>query len=496
MRIFSEKYRIIAGISLVLYTGFAATGIAAFFLARGAEQQSIVEQTLPLISDAVHADIRAEVMRPVLAASMMSDDRRVRDWLLDGESDSGAMLGYLEEIRKMHDVQGAFLASERTRNYYGADGIVSSLQQNSTQDAWFFRAREATTPFSMISGSSASRNAATLLVTQRMFDQNGNFVAVTGVAVRAERLMRVINNYQQRHGSRIQLIDAQRRIAPLEASTARGGDAIEVLPGLRDIARALLHGGNAPVQLSYQRDGGTVYVSSRFMPEFGWHLLVERDDDAGGNIARQVLMSSLLIGAGMTVLMVVLMLLTVNRYYQQLEQMAGSDPLTGLLNRQAFDIVFRQAMLEADRNGRPLSGILFDVDFIRQVNEMHGYAAGDEVLRTIARIARALLRESDVFTRWNGEEFFILLKECRVEQAVAVAEKIRQEVDRHDFSAVVADGHITISLGVVQHDVGETASLFFARADEALLKAKMNGRNRLQVALGNSAVGPEETAAT
>lgn len=495
MRILPEKYRIIVWISLVLYAGFAATGVAAFFLLRGAEQQDIVERVLPLTSEAVHADIRAEVMRPMLVAATMSNDNRARDWVLEGESDSGAMVGYLEEIRKMHDVQGAFLASERTRHYYSADGIVSSLQENSAPDAWFFRARNAKTPLLVTSGDGPSRNAATLVFMQRMFDKDGNLLAVTGVVVSAERVRRIIDNDQQRHGSRIHVIDAQRRIVPAGTSTAQAGDAIEALPGLRDIARALLHGGTVPVQLQYERNGGTAYVVSRYMPELGWHLLVEHDDETGSKVAQQVLISSLLIGAGMTVLLVVLMLLTVNRYHDRLEQMAGSDPLTGLINRQAFGIVFRQAMLEAERNGRPLSGIVFDVDFIRQINELHGYAAGDEALRTIARIARALLRESDVFTRWNGEEFFILLKECRVEQAVAVAEKIRQEVAQHDFSAVVADGHITISLGVAQHDVGETASLFFARADEALLKAKMNGRNRLQVALGNSTGGPEETAA-
>jgi diguanylate cyclase (GGDEF)-like protein len=116
------------------------------------------------------------------------------------------------------------------------------------------------------------------------------------------------------------------------------------------------------------------------------------------------------------------------------------------------------------------------------VNESGGRAAGDEVLRTIARIARAMLRESDVITRWSGEEFIVLLKECTLEQAVAVAEKLRHSVDGHDFSPTVPDGLVTISLGVAKLESGETAMRFLQRADEALSRAKSNGRNRVQVA--------------
>ena len=149
--------------------------------------------------------------------------------------------------------------------------------------------------------------------------------------------------------------------------------------------------------------------------------------------------------------------------------------------------MFRQSALEADRSGRPLSGILFDIDFFKQVNDSHGHLAGDNVLRTIAQLARETVRESDIVTRWGGEEFVILLKECALEQAVAVAEKLRHAIDHHDFSAIAPERHITISLGVAQYGTQESPAGFFARVDEALYKAKANGRNRLQVERGAAA---------
>lgn len=496
MRILHDKYRILLWISLALFSGFIASGMGAYVISSDASRQQAVEHALPLTSDATNAEIRAEMMRPVVAAALLAGDPRIRDWLGEVEAAGDAIVPILEDIRKNHGAHRVLLASELSRKIHGADGSSEPIQENSARDAWFFRAKNAKSAVSgELATDRASNRVTGLAGVVRIVDREGRFLAAATVELGVERLAREIDAYRARDGSRILVVDAQQRVLSIGKDAAVAGQ-IDALPGLRDIAGKLLHQGSAPVVMQYQRNGATVHASSRFLPELGVHLLVERDDDAGAETAQQLFLSSLMIGAGVTVLAIVLMLLTVNRYHARLEQMAGSDPLTGFLNRQAFEIVFRQALLESDRNGRPLSGILFDVDFIRQVNEVCGYAAGDEVLRTIARIAKAMLRESDMVTRWNGEEFFILLKDCPVEQAVAIAEKIRAEVDRNDFSAVVQDGHITISLGVAQHEAGETASLFLTRADEALFKAKANGRNRLQVARGNGAPNTEAPSAS
>lgn len=482
MPVLHEKYRILLWISLALFAGFVASGVAAYLIAGNADRENTVVRGLPATSDAVNAEIRAEMMRPLLAASLLAGDQRLRDWLAEGEPGGETIAVLLEEIRKNHGAQRVLLASERSRRSYGADGASESLQESSGRDAWFFHARnaKATANSSLTPGRTDDRTAV-LSGVMRILDRDGAFLGAVMVESGTERIARIMDAHRSRDGSRIHLVDARQRILPAGGMATVTG-SVDALPGMREIARELLHGGSAPVTLQYRKNGDTVFAVSRFIPELGVHLIVERVDHAGAETAVNLFLSSLLIGAAVTLLCVVLMLLTVHRYHARLEQMAGSDPLTGLLNRQAFEIVFRQALLESDRSARPLSGILFDVDFIGQVNEMHGYAAGDEVLRTIARIARAMLRESDMLTRWNGEEFFVLLKECPIEQAVAVAEKIRGEIDRNDFSAMAPDRHITVSLGVAQHEPGETASIFLRRADEALFKAKANGRNRLHVA--------------
>lgn len=472
-----EKYRLLVWTAALLLAGFFAAGMFSYRISRTALERGITEQELPLAGEAVHAAIVAELQRPAAIASTLADDRFVRDWLLDGEADSAALVRYLAEFRDRHDAQSVFLVSERTRRHYSADGMREPVQEGRAQDGWFFRARDSRSPFI----ADIAPGAPIVFVNYRMQDGAGGFLGVVGVGLRAATLPPLIDSHRQHSRRGIHLVDAQRNLI-LSGSVS----SLDSLPGLRDIAGALLHKDAQPRQSQYRRNDTTVFVSSRFIPETGWHLLVEQDADDAAGPAQRAFVLNMTVGAGVTLIMLVLLRSTVKDYQERLDRMAGSDILTGLLNRQAFEIVFRQAMLDGDRAGKPLAGILFDIDFFRQVNVGHGQAAGDEVLRTVARIAKGMLRESDIITRWGGEEFVVLLRDCTVEQAVAVAEKIRQAVDHHDFSAAAPDRHITVSLGVAERAPTETATMLFDRLDEALFKAKANGRNRLQVARGAS----------
>ena len=112
------------------------------------------------------------------------------------------------------------------------------------------------------------------------------------------------------------------------------------------------------------------------------------------------------------------------------------------------------------------------------MNDTHGHLAGDQVLREMAKLTRNVVRESDVISRWGGEEFLILLKGCAMDKAFDVAEKLRQAVATHEFMMGASATQLTISLGVAEYLKGESLSEFFSRADEGLYLAKNRGRNQ------------------
>lgn len=167
----------------------------------------------------------------------------------------------------------------------------------------------------------------------------------------------------------------------------------------------------------------------------------------------------------------------------RLEELATHDGLTGCINRTTADSLLEHAMLRGQREGAPVSLILLDLDHFKQVNDEFGHRAGDAVLRRFAEVVRSRLRGSDVFSRVGGEEFSVLLPGTDAPGARRVAEDIRRAVAA--IHARTADGHdirVTVSAGVAtaQSDSGWPPDRLYARADQALYRAKALGRDRVE----------------
>lgn len=159
------------------------------------------------------------------------------------------------------------------------------------------------------------------------------------------------------------------------------------------------------------------------------------------------------------------------------EKNAITDRLTGALNRMAIETIMNAEYERAKRNKKPISIILFDIDFFKKINDTYGHNAGDYVLKKIVEIVKKNIRKSDYLIRWGGEEFLILLPETDIESAIKVAEKLRTLVENYQFKDI---GKVTISLGVAQIKTGEKLDHAIKRADEALYLAKNRGRNRVE----------------
>ena len=163
----------------------------------------------------------------------------------------------------------------------------------------------------------------------------------------------------------------------------------------------------------------------------------------------------------------------------KLEELATTDALTGAYNRRKFNELILAEIERVRRYGHPLSLFILDIDHFKRINVTRGHETGDEVLVVLAGLIRAGIRATDSLARWGGEEFVVLSPEVMVEEAMGLAERLRAAAGTHEYSFV---GKVTASIGVAQHRAGETADELFARADEALYRAKQGGRDRVELA--------------
>ncbi len=166
-----------------------------------------------------------------------------------------------------------------------------------------------------------------------------------------------------------------------------------------------------------------------------------------------------------------------------LQQSAAIDFLTELPNRRQLDERMREEMGRAKRYSHRFSIVVFDLDHFKRVNDDFGHAAGDRVLRAMARLLDDQKRSSDFLARYGGEEFVLLLPETPLENAVRLAEKIRDRVRETEFQFQKSVVKVTLSAGVGEvSPEWDSAESLFDRVDAALYEAKREGRNRVCVA--------------
>ena len=167
---------------------------------------------------------------------------------------------------------------------------------------------------------------------------------------------------------------------------------------------------------------------------------------------------------------------------EQIRLLATRDELTGLSNRRHMNELMAIEKARQRRTGQPMSVALLDIDFFKRINDTYGHTGGDLVLKTFAQLTRDSLRTTDVMGRWGGEEFLLMLPDTTATDAAACVERMRKQLARLSADAIAPGLRVTFSAGVA--DVTSTDELETAieRADQAMYRAKVQGRNCTVVA--------------
>jgi diguanylate cyclase (GGDEF)-like protein len=183
--------------------------------------------------------------------------------------------------------------------------------------------------------------------------------------------------------------------------------------------------------------------------------------------------------------------LNISKLYKQ----ATLDELTGLYNRNFFMQRIKEEVKKAWRLKLPLSLIFVDLDHFKKVNDQFGHQVGDQLLMEFGKFLKLLIRDYDIPCRFGGEEFIVLLPHTLLDNAVSLAERLRENLTKHEFTGVIREFHVTASFGVsalndfpealAQIDdekVDSNVDMLIARADDALYRAKNAGRNQVKTA--------------
>ncbi len=474
-----RKNRLIVVLSLILTSGFLMTSLASYVVSSTSLRTEILNNELPLTSDNIYSEIQRDLLQPIFISSLMASDTFLRDWVIEGEIDEGKIVRYLDEIKTRYDTLTSFFVSEKTRQYYYSKGVLKTVSDGEKRDAWYFRVRKMFTDYEInVDPDMANSDAMTIFINYRVYDYDGQYIGAAGVGLAVTAVKSLIESYQKDYERIIYFVDHNGDIVLHGSGFPDEQECLGDIEGLASRTAEILS--NSQSSIRYKKSGGSYLLNTRYISEFNWYLLVEQSES---KVLRQILYTliiNLIICAIITTAILYLTHMTLSRYQKKLEAMATLDKLTEIYNRQAFSILFKELIKEVHRRFIPFSMVMMDIDHFKRVNDTYGHLIGDMVLRELVDIVRHQLRGSDLLCRWGGEEFVILLKECKLDDAFRMAEKIRLAVAAHPIAAGDEKINVTISLGVAQWNLldDKDENTIVARADQALYQAKDEGRNR------------------
>ncbi|AIU88000.1 diguanylate cyclase [Pectobacterium odoriferum] len=474
-----DKTRAILIFGSMLLAAFLVISWTSYEVAKESLEEEIEENTLPLTSDNVYSEIQQDLLKPIFISSLMAHDTFLRDWVLKDENDPQALFRYLKEIDRRFNTVFSFFISDKTGLYYDQQRILKTVSESSPDDQWYFQHRALSDDMPYVVDlrvDPEERTRLDIFINHKVMDYEDNFIGITGVGIPVERVKHLIEKYEQRYNRTIYFIDKEGNIT-LHGETYTRPLQIQKQQGLNRIATTILTSPGGAYE--YQLDGERIFLNTRLIPEFGWYLMVEQISHPSEKRLFATLLKNLGISTFVSVLFLLLLWLTIGGYQRRLEQMATTDKLTGLMNRQAFDYLFRRLGAKNALRHKSLSILLIDIDHFKRINDQYGHNVGDFVLQGVSALLSSNTRSSDQSCRWGGEEFVILLDDCDINAAQQRAEALRHSIEIAQIPCREGTIQVTVSCGVAEYRAGETLSMLINRADIALYQAKQQGRNRV-----------------
>jgi diguanylate cyclase (GGDEF)-like protein len=460
--------------------GFLITSLVSYFVALNELRNNILEQDLPLSVDNIYYDMREELHRPIFISSLMASDTFLRDWVMEGENEPERMVRFLENIKVKYNTLTSFFISDKSHIYYDPSGKKSLLNQSGKVDAWYFRVKNLNEDYEVnIDVDYRNSKLLTVFINHKVEDFNGEFIGVAGVGLEVDVAKAFIDDSSHRFKHHIYFLDRTGDVKLSSSNSNKNITNIRQFLPMKDLAEDILSGEKGIYE--YQYHGHTHYVTARHVDDFNWIILVEKSDKDSKESMFNALAINILICIVIIVVVVSSTNFTIGFYQRELEVMAHEDKLTGVYNRHAFDMLLKETLQLDEREQTVSSIVLFDIDYFKKINDQHGHLVGDEILVMVAKKIKASLRKVDVICRWGGEEFLVLLKHTSSEQAIVVAEQVREQVAKCQYKMAKQTISVTISGGVSSFQPYDTAQSMLSRADKALYDSKNSGRNRVTI---------------
>ncbi len=376
----NNRKRFLMIISILIITGFLLTSLISFFMSRSSLLNRIQTTELPLTTDNIYSEIQRDLLKPVFISSLMANDTFLRDWILSGEGNEIQIRKYLKEIQDKYSTFTSFLVSENSGNYYHSGGILKKVSPDEKRDIWYYRLKSIKPDYEInVDPDLANRDTMTIFVNHKVFNYNGNYIGATGVGLNISAVKSLIRKYEDKYNRNIYFTDRNGEII-LHAVSFKNVSNIKKMEGLSSLAGSILS--NELSITTFQRDGKTIHLSSRFIPELNWYLIVEQHEDSITEKIFNALLGNILICSVITAIVLFLVNFIMKNYQKNIQLYAEEDKKLKLINIGQEEEINNKNAILTKKNAdlqlaldeiKQLSGILPICSSCKKIRDDKGY---------------------------------------------------------------------------------------------------------------------------
>lgn len=464
---------IVSGLLLILSLSLS---LINYMISLNSVQKDLVNRALPLSVDNIYTEIQTHLIEPSLISSMMASDTFVKDWLVHEEDNSEKITSYLETIRNKYGLFVTFLVSEKTKRYYTHKGFLETLEQNKTDNKWYFQFKDSPEEHEInLDYNGNIDNSLMMFLNYKIFDSKYHLLGATGIGHKISYIDGMLKRFREDYKFKVCFLNEEGDVVLSERNTNHI-QKIQEDPEWLKVRDDILS--SSSKLLKYKRNSDDYILKTKYIPELHLYLLVEAKISDFTDNVHQAFYFNVSVSLLFTLIVAVIILITIKNYNEKLTFMAKHDPLTELYNRRSFEEKIQHLHQLSKRNKESLSFLFLDMDNFKQINDKYGHSVGDEVLKRIAEILEQHVRQTDLVARWGGEEFIVALS-TQLENAHKIAEKLRIAITTDIVLNELVEENVTASLGVTQCKEDEPLEHVIVRVDNAMYEAKRDGKNKV-----------------
>lgn len=432
-----------------------------------------------LSSTNIYSEINNELTKPVFVSLTMANDSFLKNWLVEenvkDKVNTQKLQNYLNGIKTKYNYNSVFLVSEKTKNYYHYDGILKTISKSNTHDQWFYNFLAKNVTYELdVDNDEAKKNTLTVFINCRIVDSNNNLLGVVGVGVEMHEVQAILRKFESNYKLEAFLID-ENGLIQVHTNNAKIEHDNIFNSFLKNQKENIINNRSTMFTYKYKLNKQNNFLISRYVDEMGWYLIIKKDTSIlKRSFSQQIMKDIIIIIIIVSLLLFIIRLLI--KYYRNFITMLGKvDELTKLPNRKVFNEQLTAAMKDNIQSDHSFYVFIFDVDHFKKLNDIHGHLFGDTVLLKIAECSKGLIATEGLVARWGGDEFSGILYTSE-DKAKNIVLKLIYDIANINLDFNI---NVTISLGLTKFENTDSFDTLLSRADEALYKAKLLGRNQM-----------------